>query len=85
MKLLLMDSGIRNGSIRDALVGLPGKPIAESTALVVPTALSAQPGGAVQACRVISGREDRAPMAGVGWKSLEVLELTALPSIGTER
>jgi dipeptidase E len=84
MKLLLTDSGIKNTSIRDALVDLLGKPIAESSALFVPTALHAQRGGAVQACRVISGREDRAPMAQLGWKSLGVLELTALPTIGEE-
>jgi dipeptidase E len=84
MKLLLTDSGIKNTSIHDALVDLLGKPIAESSALFIPTALYAQRGGAVQACRVISGQEDRAPMAQLGWKSLGVLELTALPSIGEE-
>jgi len=84
MKLLLTDSGIKNTSIHDALVDLLGKPIAESSALFIPTALYAQAGGAVQAWRVISGREDRAPMAQLGWKSLGVLELTALPSIGEE-
>ena len=84
MKLLLTDSGIKNTSIHDALVDLLGKPIPASSALLIPTALYAQPGGAVQACRVISGREDRAPMAELGWKSLGVLELTALPSIGRD-
>ncbi len=84
MKLLLTDSGIRNASIRDTLTGLLGKAISESNALLVPTALHAQRGGAVQACRVISGREDRAPMAQVGWHSLGVLELTALPTVGEE-
>jgi dipeptidase E len=82
MKLLLTDSGIKNKSIRDALVDLLGKPIAESSALFIPTALHAQRGGAVQAHRVISGREDRAPMVQLGGKSLGVLELTALPSVG---
>src|SRR5262249_17564028 len=32
-----------------------------------------------------SGREPRCPMSGLGWKSLGVLELTALPSIDEER
>jgi dipeptidase E len=81
MKLLLTDSGIRNASIRDALVDLLGKPISESTALIVPTGLHAIPGGAVQARRVVSGLEDRAPMAGLDWKSLGVLELSALSTI----
>ncbi|NUT37575.1 MAG: type 1 glutamine amidotransferase-like domain-containing protein [Hamadaea sp.] len=81
MKLLLTDSGVKNTSIHDALVGLLGKPVAESTALYVPTALHAQQGGAVQAYRAITGIEDRAPMIQLGWKSVGVLELTALPSI----
>ena len=33
MKLLLTSSGIKNASIRDALVALLGKPLAESNAL----------------------------------------------------
>jgi hypothetical protein len=31
------------------------------------------------------GREDRTPMCELGWKSLGVLELTALPSIDKEQ
>jgi dipeptidase E len=82
MKLLLTDSGIKNASIRNALVDLLGKPIAESSALCIPTAEWARlPRGAGQAWRVISGREPRAPLCGLGWKSMGVLELTALPSI----
>ncbi|GIH03708.1 peptidase E [Rhizocola hellebori] len=84
MKLLLTDSGVRNKSIHEALVDLLGKPIAESNALFIPTALHAQRNGAVQAYRVISGQEDRAPMAGLGWKSVGILELTALPSVGEQ-
>ena len=38
MKLLLTSGGITNTSIRDALVDLLGKPIADSTALCIPTA-----------------------------------------------
>src|SRR5215204_2476842 len=37
------------------------------------------------AWRFISGREPRCPMCELGWKSLGVLELTALPSIDEER
>ena len=37
MKLLLTSSGIRNASIQDALVELLGKPVAESSALCIPT------------------------------------------------
>ena len=38
MKLLLTSAGITNASIRDALLDLLGRPIAECTALVITTA-----------------------------------------------
>src|SRR5712691_9982209 len=84
MKFLLTSAGIKNTSIHDALVDLLGKPIAESSALCIPTAIYANPGGAGHALRFISGREARTPMCELGWKSLGVLELTALPSIDEE-
>ena len=80
MKFLLTSAGIKNPSIHDALVELLGKPIAESHALCIPTAIYAFPGGAGSAWRLISGRA-ASPLCGLGWKSLGVLELTALPSI----
>src|SRR6266851_443982 len=85
MRFLLTSAGIKNASIRDALVDLLGKPIAESTALCIPTAVYAIADGADHAWRFISGREPRCPMCELGWKSLGVLELTALPSIDEER
>ena len=45
MKMLLTDAGIRNASIEAALVELLGKPIEESMALDVPTALHPGPNG----------------------------------------
>jgi len=81
MKFLLTSAGIKNTSIRNALVELLGKPIAESNALCIPTAIYAIPDGAGNAWRFISGREARTPMCELGWKSLGVLELTALPSV----
>ena len=84
MRLLLTSAGIKNTSIENALVDLLGKPIAESSALCIPTATHAIPGGAGHAWRFISGREARTPMCELGWKSLGVLELTALPSIDEE-
>lgn len=84
MKLLLTSAGIKNTSIHNALVGLLGKPIAESSALCIPTANYAQPGGAGHAWHFISGQEPETPMCELGWKSLGVLELTALPSIGKD-
>jgi dipeptidase E len=86
MKLLLTSAGIKNAGIQDALVGLLGKPIAESTALCIPTAGYGHPmGSPAGAWRFISGQESRCPMTELGWKSMGVLELTALPSIGEER
>jgi dipeptidase E len=86
MRLLLTSAGIKNTSIHDALVDLLGKPIAESSALCIPTASYGHaPGGFSGAWRFISGHEPRCPMSELGWKSLGVLELTALPSIDEER
>jgi dipeptidase E len=85
MKLLLTSAGIKNTSIHNALVDLLGKPIAESSALCIPTASYAHPmTGPREAWKFISGREPRTPMCELGWKSLGVLELTALPSIEDE-
>jgi dipeptidase E len=81
MKFLLTSAGIKNTSIHDALVDLLGKPISEASALCIPTAIYAIPNGPVLAWRFISGQEPRSPMCELGWRSLGVLELTALPSI----
>jgi dipeptidase E len=83
VRFLLTSAGISNASIHDALVELLGKPIAEANALCIPTAAYAYPGGATMAYRLISGVA-RSPLCGLGWKSLGVLELTALPSIKAE-
>ena len=85
MRLLLTSAGIKNSSIQDALVELLGKPIAEADALCIPTAAYGSsystPAGP---WRFISGRSDQ-PMTELGWKSVGVLELTALPSMGSKR
>jgi dipeptidase E len=84
MKLLLTSAGIKNTSIHNALLGLLGKPIAESAALCIPTASYGHPmGGPAAAWRFITGRSS-CPMCELGWKSLGVLELTALASIDGE-
>jgi len=83
MKYLLTSAGIKNTSIHDALVDLLGKPIAESNALCIPTAAYPFLGGAAMAWRLINGRAST-PLCELGWKSLGVLELTALPSIDEE-
>jgi dipeptidase E len=63
-----------------ALVDLLGKPIAESSALFIPTGIYPFPGGGERAGEAIRG-EANSPLCELGWKSLGVLELTALPSI----
>ncbi|QNM98199.1 Type 1 glutamine amidotransferase-like domain-containing protein [Chitinimonas koreensis] len=83
MKLLLTSAGISNASIRNALVDLLGKPIAEASALFIPTAIYALPNGGDIARRVINGSLGD-PFCELGWKSLGLLELTALPSIKQE-
>ena len=86
MRLLLTSAGIKNPSIHDALVGMLDKPIAECDALCIPTASYGHPGaGPVRAWNFIAGKEPRCPMCELGWKSMGVLELTALPSIDEER
>jgi dipeptidase E len=84
MRFLLTSAGITNASIHDALVDLLGKPIPESNALCIPTATHAL-GGPEQTWKFISGQEPRTPMCELGWKSLGVLELTALPSLHAEQ
>ena len=86
MRLLLTSAGVRNASIQRALVGLLGKPIADSTALCIPTAAYGHPmvGPGPGPWRFISGTSDL-PMVGLGWRSVGVLELTALPSIDEDR
>ena len=83
MKLLLTSAGVTNPTIRDALVDLIGKPIEESSALCIPTAQYGHPnvGPGERAWKFISGVKEELPMVGLGWGSMGVLELTALPSI----
>ncbi len=82
MKLLLTSAGIKNPSINAAMVELLGKPTDECNALAIPTATYAK-GGPSRAYQFIAGTATT-PMCELGWKSLGVLELTALPSIGRE-
>jgi dipeptidase E len=86
LRLLLTSAGVTNASIRDALVDLLGKPIADCNALCIPTGMYGHPwvGPGVKAWQFISG-QSKNPMVDLGWKSVGVLELTALPSIGEDR
>jgi dipeptidase E len=83
MKLLLTSAGISNPSIRNALISLLGKPIEQSTALFVPSAIYGIANGAFLSAGVTTGTLGD-PFCNLGWKSLGILELTALPSIKKE-
>ena len=80
MKLLLTSGGVSNASIENTLVELLGKPIAESNALCVPTASYGSLDPVGMAYRFIAGATP-SRLANLGWKSLGVLELTALPTM----
>ena len=86
MKLLLTSGGIKNASIRSALLDMLGKPIEDANALAIPTAMYGHPW--VKPTGVydfLSGGNPGTPMVELGWKSVGVLELTALPSLEPER
>jgi len=83
IKLLLTSTGLTNESMRDALAGLLGKPISEAEALFVPTGVYPYVGGANYAWWPIAGKM-QANLVGLGWKSMGLLELTALQSIRRE-
>jgi dipeptidase E len=86
MKYLLTSGGVTNPSIRNTLIDLLGKPIAESAALCIPTAQWGHPMcGPASARGFVVGGPPWHVMGGLGWKSLGLLELTALPTIGEER
>jgi dipeptidase E len=84
LKFLLTSAGIKNPSINDAMLELLGKPIAECDALCIPTASYGHaPGGIRGAYRFITGQATT-PMCELAWKSVGVLELTALPTLDRE-
>lgn len=87
MKLLLTSGGVTNDAIREALIALLGRPIDECDALFIPTAQWGQPACSPQSVWMsTAGAWPGEPgLCALGWKSVGVLELTALPSIGEDR
>jgi len=84
MKLLLTSAGVRNPSIRAAMVELLGKPVEECMALAIPTASYGHaPEGIMRVRRFLTG-DAPTPMLELGWREIGVLELTALPSLPRE-
>ncbi len=85
MKLLLTSGGITNRCIEAALIDLLGKPIGEARALLVPTAQWGHPNcGPTSVRGFVGGEPTDRNASGLGWASLGVLELTALPTIPAE-
>ena len=86
MKYLLTSGGVTNPSIHAALVELLGKPIAECHALCVPTAQWGHPMCGPESVRgFVAAEPVSRHMTSLGWASLGVLELTALPTVGADR
>ncbi|MFE7382038.1 Type 1 glutamine amidotransferase-like domain-containing protein [Streptomyces zhihengii] len=86
MKYLLTSGGVSNPSIHAALEELLGKPVAECHALCVPTAQWGHPMcGPASVRGFVAAGSAWQHFSGLGWASLGVLELTALPSMGTRR
>lgn len=85
-RLLLTSAGVRNASIRNALLDLLGREIEDCTALCIPTAMYGHPhaGPGVNVWEFVAGRSEQ-PMTELGWKSVGLLELTALPTIEEQR
>ena len=78
MKLLLTSLGITNERIRKALVDLLGKPINQSVALFVPTAIYAYPNASNYAWEFLKS------IGNLGWRKFGLLELTALPNLNKD-
>lgn len=81
MKMLLTSAGVKNDSIRAALIGLLGKPIEDSVALCIPTAMYGHPGAGLDRAWQFAAGRSAEPMVELGWRSVGMLELTALPSL----
>jgi len=85
VKLLLTSAGVKNPSIHEALLGLLGRPVEECDALAIPTAMYGHPwaGPGPNVWKFVAGKSSE-PMTEIGWKSVGLLELTALPSISLD-
>jgi dipeptidase E len=75
MRLLLTSNGITNLTIRRALEELLARPVGEAAVTFIPTAIYAMPDGGSYGWEVMQEQ------ARTGWGSVNILELTALPSL----
>jgi hypothetical protein len=70
MKALLTSAGIKNATINEAMVDLLGKPIAESSALCIPTGSYEHPFHPFIGWRFIAGRSPNTPLRESGLAEL---------------
>jgi dipeptidase E len=87
MKLLLTSGGVTNVSIRDTLTEMLARPFPECSALFIPTAQWGQPACSPETVWMSTAgrRPGETGLTELGWKSVGVLELTALPTIDQDR
>ena len=85
LKLLLTSGGVTNASIRDSLVEMLGKPIGDCDALCIPTAEYGHPMCTPASAWDFVAGQTPGSMCDLGWRSIGLLELTALPTIGEQR
>jgi dipeptidase E len=86
MRLLLTSGGVTNTRIRDGLVTLLGKPIEDCSALYIPTAQWGHPIARPESVlRWIHAPAPEGGLCSLGWRSVGLLELMALPSIPVSR
>lgn len=84
--MLLTSGGVTNASIRAALVDMLGRPLDDCQALCIPTAQWGHPMcGPGSARGFVAGAAGSEAMTALGWASIGLLELTALPTIDPER
>ena len=87
VKLLLTSGGVTNDSIRRRLEHMLGKPFDRCRALLIASAQWGQPHCTPETVwKTVAGAwEGSTNLVGLGWASIGLLEVTALPSIGADR
>jgi dipeptidase E len=83
VKLLLTSGGVKNPTIKEALIDLLGKPIEACKALLVTTASFGFDQGFEQAYAYIHDDQET-PMGSLGWKKCGLVDLAALSVLSYE-
>ena len=85
MRFLLTSAGVRNTTIHDALLDLLGDPSRTAPRCAFRLRCTAIPMAVRASAGSSSAGSSEQPMTELGWKSVGLIELTALPSIDEER